>query len=132
MSKITKRLLKHIEISDNALVIENKFGYLEDLVKVFDNVFYVSRFPPDIKAKNLVYRNNFFEISVLPSITNVFVDPFNFNKMNDIFPVLTKYRPNIVVNTEILIERPISKSVWEIGYRPIEVFNSFQLWKKIK
>lgn len=132
MSKITKRLLKHIEISDNALVIENKFGYLEDLAKVFDNVFYVSKFPPDIKAKNLVYRNNFFEISILPCITNVFVDPFNFNKMNDTFPILTKYRPNIIVNSEILIERAISKSVWEIGYRPVEVFNSFQLWKKIK
>lgn len=132
MSKVTKRLLKYINVSDNALVIENKFGYLDDLVKVFDNVFYIARFPPTIKARNLVYRNDFFEISILPSITNIFVDPFNFNKINETLPILTKYKADIIVNSDVIIDRSLSKPIWAIGYRPIEVFHTFQLWKRIK
>lgn len=132
MSKITKRLLKHIEISDNALVIEDKFGYLEELSHAFDNIFYVAKFAPSLKIKNLIYRSDFSDISVLPNVTNIFTDPFNFNKLNDALPIITKYRPNIVINSEILIERSQSKTVWDVGYRPVDVFNNFQLWKKIK
>lgn len=132
MSKITKRLLKHIDLKDNALVIEDKFGYLEDLSLVFENIFYVARFPPDFKAKNLIYRSDFFEVSILPIITNVFVDPFNVDKINEALPIVTKYHPNIIINDETIIDRNKSKTIWNIGYRPIDVFSNFQLWKKIK
>lgn len=133
MSKFTKRLHKNgINTRDNALVIETRFGHIADLTEVFDNVFLISRHPIEFKSKNLVYRSDFSDIGVIPNITNIFVDPVNFIKLNDALPVITKYRPDIIVNSEHLIERSFSKSVWQIGYRPTEVFDKLHIWKKIK
>lgn len=132
MSKITKRLLKHINVSDNAIVIEQKFGYIEDLVQVFDNVFYISKFQPPIKVKNLIYRNDFSEVVNFPNITNIFLDPSNVSKINEVLPIITKYQPNIIINDETVIDRNKSKLIWDIGYRPIDVFFNFQLWTKCK
>ena len=69
---------------------------------------------------------------MIPAISNIFVDPTNFIKINDALPVITKYRPDIIVSSEELIERTFSKSIWQFGYRPVEVFNTFHTWKKIK
>lgn len=133
MSKFIKRLTKNnINISDNALIVGERFGHLEDLVKIYETVFIVSKNPIIFKSKNLIYRHDFQDISVLPTITSVFTDPLNFEKLTHALPIITKYRPNIIVNSSTIIEKIYCKGVYQIGYRPVEIFNDYQLWKKIK
>lgn len=133
MSKFRKRLQKNnIKMADNALVIETRFGHISDLVDIYDNIFLVAKHPIKEKYRNLVYRKDFTDIGVLPSISNIFVDPIHFVQLNEALPIITRFHPNIVVSSENLIERNFSKSVWQVGYRPIEIFDKFHVWKKVK
>ena len=69
MSKFQKRLKKLSDKTENCLVVGKGFGHLSDFIEIYKTVFVVDNQRPDIKAKNIVYRDNFDETSHMTDIS---------------------------------------------------------------
>ena len=58
----------------HALVLGSAFGILDQVLEIYDTVFVVSELPPAIRAKNLVYKENFVKLDHLQDMSSIFVD----------------------------------------------------------
>jgi hypothetical protein len=74
MAKFEKRLRKLSGYTENALVVGKAFGNLEHLLEIYTNVFVIDDAPPSVKARNLIYKENFNDLTTLTQVGAVFVD----------------------------------------------------------
>ena len=74
MNKFKKRLTKIIGRPQNAVVVGQGFGQLANILETFNTVFIFSWDQPNLRAKNLVFRENFNDLNPLHDISAIFVD----------------------------------------------------------
>jgi len=66
MSKFAKRIKKLHRKARNVLVVGNAWGNIEDLVDFFHTVFHIDDQQRIFKGRNVVYRENFDNIHLIP------------------------------------------------------------------
>lgn len=128
MSKFEKRLKKISKGVENAIVVGNAFGHLEELLLIYKTVFIVASSRPEIKSKNLVYREDFKDLSHLPEISMVFFDLDQVHHLNAVATVMTRYRPTIVIEGNDAIGRDLSKPLYDNNYRCTNLLGLYHIW----
>jgi hypothetical protein len=132
MSKFQKRILKAHQPVVNALVVGKGFGYLSDISDLFNSVFVVDNEPPELKARNIIFREGSSPLEPLTDISAAFFDLEHVNTFSNVKNVLSKNRPVIFVEGNDIIDRDTSLEIWKLGYRPLLQQGFFHTWKKIK
>ena len=132
MTKFEKRLSKAIGKCENAIVVGNGFGYLEPLLAICKTVFVISAQPPEIKAKNLVYREGFNRIEHLSDISVMFVDLNQLHTLEMTSPMWTRYYPSIIIEGAEPIGRDLSGVLYKNHYACTDTKENFHIWTKLK
>ncbi len=132
MTKFEKRLSKALGKCENALVIGNGFGYLEPLLAVCKTVFVISPQPPEIKARNLVYRESFNRVEHLADISVVFFDINQLRALEMTAPLWTRSYPSIIIEGSEPIGRDLSGILYKNHYHCTDTKENFHIWTKQK
>ena len=130
MSKFLKRVKKLVDAHTGCLVVGNGFGYLPEILEVFETVFVVADKPPEIKHRRLVYRENFDTLSDLYGVQAVFFDLDQLDKLVYMPVIWTKNRTIVLIEGNDPIERTYSKPLYDHGFRCVELLGFFHMWKK--
>ena len=131
MTKLEKRLRKLEKNVDNALIIGSAFGNLEATLSTFNTVFVISTKPRILKAKNLVYKENFEGIEHLGGISMVLIDLDHLTSIEPMQPFFNKNFPLILVEGNDVISRKYSGIFYDRGWRAVEQSKIFHVWKKL-
>jgi len=132
MSKFLKQLQKIDARFENAFVIGQGFGLVEQLLAVYKTVFVQDTEHPGIVAKNLVYRMPASDLNQLANISTVYVGLDNLDALDKIVPRLLQQKPDYFVEGNEVIGRDKSKAFYANGYRATSQQGLFHVWKKIK
>ena len=130
MSKFSKRISKLVDVPVNCLVVGNGFGFLEEILEVFQTVFVISLERPAIKDRKLIYRENFDNLSDMSNIQVVFVDLSYVDKL-EMLPILwTRNKCLVAIEGNDPIERVHSGPLYQHSFRCVDVLGFFHLWKQ--
>jgi hypothetical protein len=132
MSKFRKRIQKAQGTMVNALVIGTGFRRLDELTDIFKTVFVISSTLPEIKRKNLIFREGHNSLDPLSEITSIFIDKNQIHTLENLVPVMLKHHPYIFIEGNEVIGREFSLPLYQNGFRAIEQQGFFHTWKKIK
>jgi hypothetical protein len=128
MSKFIKRIRKIKKNLENCLLIGTNFGYLEEFCDAFVNVFSLIVENNLPKKRNLIHRQDFKELSLIPTIDFVFVDFQHLEKVCEIENVLTRFRCAVYINHGEFLDAKYSKFFGKVGYQITHIEKSYQIW----
>jgi len=130
MSKIVKRIRKTLIKNGNMLVVGHGWGVLADLLDVYDTVFVIDDTHPNIKAKNLVYKNFDTQISHLPQIYAVMIDRIHADKIDRLGPLISTTAPQVAIEGDEVIPRTQSKLFFQNHYNNVSQHGYFHVWRR--
>lgn len=128
MNKFGKRIQKFIGEVENCLVIGQGFGKLENISETFNTVFVFSENIIPYKAKNIIQRESFDSIFQLSSISVIFFDKNQLEKLRPSIPLWIAHKPFIIIEGNDVIDREKSKDLHERGYRAVEMQGTHHIW----
>jgi hypothetical protein len=131
MSKFIKKITKSKKNPRNILVLGTGFERLEDLCNSFASVFIISTEEQIVRKRNLIYKENFNQIEMLPDIDVIVMDRNQDLHVSKLPPLLNKYQPVILVQGIELFGKAEYKFLKTYGYAVTQMFNDSHLWKKI-
>jgi urate oxidase len=131
MDKFEKKLRKISKSHNNALVLGSAFGNLEKLLKIYSTVFVINKFP-DIKSKNLIYRENFDHLNSIIQVSAVFFDLNNLQYLKDLKDHWQRNDAIVVIEGNDPIGREFSKPLYDTGWGCTSLQGVFHVWEKIK
>ena len=132
MSKFVKRLLKYTPRVENALVIGTAFGHLPEVLATYNTVFVISENHPGIKARNLVYRENFDHLNQFTEISVIFFDLNQIHLLNTLRDVWQRNQSVVVIEGDEPIGREFSKSLYNSSWGCRQKLGLFHTWEQIK
>lgn len=132
MSKFAKRITKFIKEPESALVLGTGFGMIKELTEIFDTVFVVNTVPPEFKARNLIYRQDFQEIGQIGNPSAILVDLLQLHNLNHCVSLWSRARPFILIEGNDLVDREKTRLLWNFHYRPVEQMGFFHGWKMMQ
>lgn len=132
MAKFAKRLRKLSGYTENALVVGKAFGYLDQLLEIYTNVFVVDDDPPSAKARNLIYKENFDDLNVLTQVGAIFIDLDKIDKLDILEDFWQRHRSTIFVEGNDCILRHLSKPLFKTGWQCTSLQGIYHVWEKIK
>jgi hypothetical protein len=131
MSKFIKKITKSKKDPRNILVLGTGFGRLEDLCSRFASIFIISTDEQTVRKRNLIYKESFNQIEMLPDIDVIVMDRNQDIHISKLTPLLNKYQPVILVQGIELFGKADYKFLKTYGYAVTQMFNDSHLWKKI-
>lgn len=132
MSKFVKRLLKYTPRVENALVIGTAFGQLPEILATYKTVFVISEKPPEIKARNLVYRENFDHLNQFTEISIITFDLNQIHLLETFKDVWQRNQSVIVIEGDEPIGREFSKPLYNTSWGCRHKLGLFHTWEQIK
>jgi hypothetical protein len=132
MAKFAKRLRKLSGYTENALVVGKAFGYLDQLLEIYTNVFVVDDDPPSAKARNLIYKENFDDLNVLTQVGAIFIDLDKIDKLDVLEDFWQRHKSTIFVEGNDCILRHLSKPLFKTGWQCTSLQGIYHVWEKIK
>lgn len=132
MTKFVKKITKGDKLHINSVVVGSAFDNLEDICEVYKTVFILLSSGQTFRRKNVVYRENFDDISMISAITSVFIDIEQLEKVTLIESVITKFKPLIYIGHGYHIDSYYRKFFVSRGYEVIEMHKTYQVWKSKK
>lgn len=132
MNKFGKRIQKIGCTIENCLVVGLGYGKLQDICEAFNTVFIINDSRPNIKLKNLIFRENFDHLGQLGEISAIFFDRDRIENLKYTIPIWLKDKPLIIIEGEKTIEREFSKDLYEFNYQSILEAEIHHIWKKEK
>jgi len=132
MAKFAKRLRKLSGYTENALVVGKAFGYLDQLLEIYTNVFVVDDDPPSAKARNLIYKENFDDLNVLTQVGAIFIDLDKIDKLDILEDFWQRHKSTIFVEGNDCILRHLSKPLFKTGWQCTSLQGIYHVWEKIK
>jgi len=130
MSKFTKRLKKLIKEPDNAVVLGKGFGQLSEIVDLFKTVFIFSWDTPPLKAKNLVFRETFDDLSALTEISMILIDTDQLHHLENLAPLWNKFHPLVLIEGNEPIGRELSGPLYKGHFRCVDQQGFYHVWKQ--
>ena len=131
MSKFKKRVFKSGGNPLNALVVGSGFGRLEEITEMFKTVFVIADEYPNIRMKNVIFREDAFRLDLLSDVKSVFIDLDRVDYIENLEVILQRHTPNVFIEGDEVIDREKSKLLWKIGYRAVDKQGLFHTWKRI-
>jgi hypothetical protein len=131
MDKFEKRLRKISNGYNNALVIGNSFGHLEKILTIYSTVFVIDKLPA-IKAKNLVYRENFDHLDNVVQVSAVFFDLDELEHLSNLKDCWQRNNAVVIIEGNEPIGREFSKPLYDSGWGCTSLQGFFHIWEKIK
>ncbi len=130
MAKFNKRISKTVgKPIQNALVIGRGFGFLSNILEMCETVFVISEKRPEIKARNLVFKENSDELHLLVDISVIFFDRDQINEINVFAPVFTRWKSVVVIEGDEPISRDYSQSLYHNGWKCTGTHGFFHAWE---
>jgi hypothetical protein len=129
MTKFQKRLTKLSRTSTHALVLGSAFGILDQIVEIYDTVFVVSALPPVIKAKNLIYKENFVKLDHLQDMTSIFVDLDQLDHLDKVEVIWRKHNAKLFVEGGDRVENDKVKILYDSGWACTSLQGIFHVWE---
>lgn len=127
MDKFLKRISKLKKRPQNAVVFGTGMGRLSDLATIFQSIFvFGSR--PSIKAKNIIYRENFENLNQLSHVDMIFIDLNLKDQLNNLSPLWTSTDVIIVVEGDAVLDREYTHMLYSNNYRATERLGYFHTW----
>lgn len=130
MNKFKKRLTKSVGDLQNAVVVGQGFGQLDSIVETFSTVFIFSWEPPNLKAKNLVFRENFNDLDPIRDISSIFIDLDQIQHLEKISQIWHKNKCTILVEGNDPIERSVSGPLYRDHFRCTDQQGIYHIWKR--
>ena len=132
MAKFAKRLRKLSGYTENALVVGKAFGYLDQLLEIYTNVFVVDEEPPPTKGRNLIYKENFDDLNILTQVGAIFIDLDKIDKLDILEDFWQRHKSTIFVEGNDCILRHLSKPLFKTGWQCTSLQGIYHVWEKIK
>ncbi len=130
MAKFIKRLKKSgLAKLKNIVVLGTGFGYMDLLLEEAENVFVLSSTFSALRKRNLIYRENFDNITIYPEIDLVLVDRNYVRSLEALRHILTRYNPPVYIQGEENLGKEESYPIGIIGYRCVDISDGKQVWK---
>jgi hypothetical protein len=129
MNKFQKRLMKLSRNNTHALVLGSAFGILDQVLAIYDTVFVVSEVPPDIKAKNLVYKENFVKLDHLQDMSSIFVDIDQLDHLDKVEVIWRKHNAKLFVEGGDRVENEKVKILYDSGWACTSLQGIFHVWE---
>jgi hypothetical protein len=129
MNKFQKRLTKLSRSNTHALVLGSAFGILDQIVEIYDTVFVVSALPPVIKAKNLIYKENFVKLDHLQDMSSIFVDIDQLDHLDKVEVIWRKHNSKLFVEGGDRVENDKVKILYDSGWACTSLQGSFHVWE---
>jgi hypothetical protein len=130
MNKFKKRLTKIIGKPQNAVVIGQGFGQLASILETFNTVFIFSWDPPNLRAKNLVFRENFNDLNPLHDITAIFIDLDQTQHLENMSQIWHKNKCTILIEGNDPIGRNLSGPLYRDHFRCVDQQGIYHIWKQ--
>lgn len=132
MSKFIKRVQKCSQTTGNALVVGTAFGNLEEILKIYNTVFVVSPTPPSLRARNLVYRQEFNNLNQLTEINTIFLDLDTVDRLSELTMLWQGNKSVIIIEGDEVIGRDKSVPLYNTQWGCTSTQGFFHVWEKIK
>jgi hypothetical protein len=129
MSKLTKRLRKLVKNPENAIVVGQGFGQLDIMLNLFKTIFIFSWNAPKLKAKNLIFRENFNDLNPMSEISMVFFDRDQVHHLETMMAMCVKNKSVIVIEGNDVIGRNLSLPLYTNNYRAVDQQEFYHVWK---
>lgn len=132
MSKFRKRITKSMSKPLNdSLVIGNAFGYIDEVLKMYNTVFLFGNDVEVPKAKNLVHRTSIEVAYNMPHITAIFVDENYIDCFGKLVPILNSASPDLFVQGNEVVPKTETKDLYKNGYRAVKQLGWCHKWSRI-
>jgi hypothetical protein len=132
MSKFQKRLCKLDKHQVNAVVIGNAFGNLENILEIYSTVFVIDESSPTVKAKNLVYKENFDNLNAITEVSAIFFDLSRLDQFEMVKDFWRRNNSKVIIEGDEPISREFSKPLYDTGWGCTSTQGSFHVWEKLK
>jgi len=113
----------------HALVLGSAFGILDQILEIYDTVLVVSAVPPDIKAKNLVYKENFVKLDHLQDMSSIFVDIDQLDHLDKVEVIWRKHNAKLFVEGGVRVENDKVKILYNSGWACTSLQGLFHVWE---
>jgi hypothetical protein len=132
MNKFQKRLRKLDKNQINAIVIGTAFGNLENILEIYNTVFVINENFPTVKAKNLVYREDFHNLNAITEVSAIFFDLSRLDRFEMVKDFWQRNNSKVIIEGDEPISREFSKSLYDTGWGCTSKQGLFHVWEKLK
>jgi hypothetical protein len=132
MNKFQKRLSKLEKNKVNAVVIGCAFGNLENILEIYNTVFVIDESFPTVKAKNLVYKENFHNLNAITEVSAIFFDLDRLDRFEMVKEFWQRNNSKVIIEGDEPIGREFSKPLYDTGWGCTSKQGSFHVWEKLK
>jgi hypothetical protein len=132
MNKFQKRLMKLSRNHTHALVLGSAFGILDQILEVYGTVFVISEAPPAIKARNLIYKENFVKLDHLQDMTSIFVDIDQLDHLDKVEVIWRKHNSKLFVEGTDRVENNKVKILYDSGWACTSLQPWFHVWEQYR
>lgn len=130
MSKFVKRLKKLNPKARNVLVLGDAFGNVADLADYYKTVFIIDDVQK-LRKGNVVYRENFDNITLLTDVDIVIVNSDKRQFIMDIAPIWKRFSPLIIIGGSEPLTKEYNKFLASHRYHVTEILKHFYIYKII-
>lgn len=132
MTKFAKKITKGSKVHENCVVVGNIWNNLDEITEVFNTVFILTLDSQEFKKRNVVYREDFDDLSILPVIDTVFVDYEKLEHLVKLEKIINKYRLTVYIGHPYHVDNYYRKFLYGRGYELVEFCKTYQIWKPKK
>jgi len=130
MNKFKKRLTKTIDDTQNAVVVGHGFGQLSSILETFNTVFIFSWDQTNLKAKNLVFRENFNDLNPLHDVSAIFIDLDQIHHLETMSQIWHKNKCTVLIEGNDPIGRTLSGPLYRDHFRCTDQQGIYHIWKQ--
>ncbi len=132
MNKFQKRVQKISRPHENAVVVGDGFGYLPDILEIFNTVFILGGEKPELKAKNLVYKESYQNLNNITSVSAMFFNLKDIDKLDEFKSFWQRNDSVVIIEGDSPIEREFSKSLYATQWGCTSLQGFFHVWERLK
>lgn len=132
MDKFEKKIRKMVPTPDNAIVVGRGFGIFESILSAHSTVFLFDSSDTSLKLKNLIYRENFEHLEFLSDVRVIYFDLDCIHRLEKLRTCWTRNQSLVIIEGNVIVERELSKPLYDTGWRCTWIDKKFQVWEKYK
>ena len=132
MDKFEKKIRKLVKNPETALVIGNGFGILSNILSIHNSAFIIDSDNKDVKAKNIIYRENFDNLTAIYDIRVIYFDLNKIHLLESLQTVWTRHKSLVIIEGNEPIGRKFSKPLYNTGWGCTTIEKHFHVWEKIR
>lgn len=129
MSKFAKRIKKLNKKARNVLVVGNAWGNVQEIIDSYNTIFLVDDHQRIIRARNIVYRENFDNIHSLHDVDVILLDLDHQNHLVDLLPLFKRWSSLIIIEGPELISKENQTFLKAHNYQIVEIHKTYFQWK---